>query len=84
LQKLQDIKHNFLLATRFFKFVTVAYIIAAMCDITGVTNDQLTEEFKDVPDEDKLRELETVVDKIFAMEWMDVYKVASQSRYFKF
>jgi len=60
--------------------VTVSYIVAAMCEIVGITHEEIVKDFEDVSNEQKLLELDTVVEKIFAMEWNDSFKVASQTK----
>jgi len=80
LQKLTDVKHNFLLANRFFKFATVSYILAAACDKLCMASEDLKEAYDDESDEKKLALLNTLVEYVYTFEWHDVYKVSSQKK----
>jgi len=74
------VKHNFLLASRFFKFTTVSYIIAAACDKLRMSSDDLNNAFVEESDNEKLNLLNTIVDYVYTFEWHDIYKVSSQTK----
>jgi 23S rRNA maturation-related 3'-5' exoribonuclease YhaM len=76
---LQDATHNFLLAARFYTFMTVSYIVAAACEYMKLSNEDLSVDFTEVPIEAKREMLEQVSQFILKLEWHDIQRVTSQS-----
>jgi len=75
-----DVKHNFLLASRFYKFTTVSYILAVACDRLKMCSEDLKNSHDEESDSEKLLLLNELVDYVYTFEWHDIYKVSSQAK----